>query len=42
MSNTDPIIRIYSYSESETTADNLSKKIMTDIREFIKEQQITA
>lgn len=40
-SNTEPIIRIYSESESETTADNLAKKIMADIREFIKMQQIT-
>jgi phosphomannomutase len=39
-SNTEPIIRIYSESESETTADNLAKKIMLDIRELIKEQQI--
>jgi phosphomannomutase len=39
-SNTEPIIRIYSESESETTADNLAKKIMLDIREFIKMQQI--
>lgn len=39
-SNTEAIIRIYSESESETTADNLAKKIMTDIREFIKMQQI--
>lgn len=36
-SNTEPIIRIYSESESETTAENLAKKIMTDIRELIKE-----
>ena len=41
-SNTEAIIRIYSESESETTADNLAKKIMSDIREFIKMQQITA
>jgi len=41
-SNTEPIIRIYSESESETTADNLAKKIMADIRELIKMQQITA
>lgn len=40
-SNTEPIIRIYSESESKTTADNLAKKIMADIREFIKMQQIT-
>ena len=39
-SNTEPIIRIYSESESETTADNLAKKIMLDIRELIKDQQI--
>lgn len=39
-SNTEPIIRIYSESESETTADNLAKKIMADIRELIKTQQI--
>ncbi|OFY87947.1 MAG: phosphoglucosamine mutase [Bacteroidetes bacterium RIFCSPLOWO2_12_FULL_35_15] len=39
-SNTEPIIRIYSESESETTADNLAKKIMADIREIIKTQQI--
>lgn len=39
-SNTEPIIRIYSESESETTADNLAKKIITDIRELIKLQQV--
>lgn len=39
-SNTEPIIRIYSESESETTADNLAKKIMGDIRELIKQQQL--
>lgn len=39
-SNTEPIIRIYSESESETTADNLAKKIMLDIRELIKAQQV--
>lgn len=39
-SNTEPIIRIYAESESETTAQNLAKKIMLDIRELIKEQQI--
>ena len=39
-SNTEPIIRIYSESESETTADNLAKKIMADIRDCIKKQQI--
>ncbi len=40
-SNTEAIIRIYSESESETTAENLAKKIMADIREFIKMQQIS-
>ncbi|MEO6883555.1 MAG: phosphoglucosamine mutase [Bacteroidia bacterium] len=39
-SNTEPIIRIYAESETETIADNLAKKIMSDIRELIKEQQI--
>lgn len=39
-SNTEPIIRIYSESGLKTTADNLSKKIMSDIREFIKQQQM--
>ena len=38
-SNTEPIIRIYSESESETTAENLAKKIITDIKELIKLQQ---
>lgn len=32
-SNTEPIIRIYAESLSETTANNIAKKIMTDIRE---------
>lgn len=35
-SNTEPIIRIYSEGGSETTANNLATKIMTDIKEFIK------
>jgi len=34
-SNTEPIIRIYSESNSKTTAENISKKIMEDIREAI-------
>jgi len=37
-SNTEPIIRIYSESTSMTTADNLAKKIILDIKEFIKEK----
>ncbi|MBI3503052.1 MAG: phosphoglucosamine mutase [Bacteroidetes bacterium] len=35
-SNTEPIIRIYSESESQSTADNLAKKIISDIKELIK------
>ncbi|MBI4929674.1 MAG: phosphoglucosamine mutase [Bacteroidetes bacterium] len=35
-SNTEPIIRIYSESESQSTADNLSQKIISDIKELIK------
>lgn len=37
-SNTEPIIRIYSESDSETTADHLAKKIIDDIREIVKNQ----
>lgn len=35
-SNTEPIIRIYSESETEATADNLAKKIISDIKEIIR------
>lgn len=35
-SNTEPIIRIYSESESMSTADSLAKKIISDIKELIK------
>ncbi len=34
-SNTEPIIRIYSESESEATAEHLAKKIMQDIKEVV-------
>jgi phosphomannomutase len=34
-SNTEPIIRIYSEGNSETIADNLAKKIITDIKEIL-------
>lgn len=34
-SNTEPIIRIYTEGQSETTAQSLSSKIMGDIREFL-------
>ncbi|MFN4144202.1 MAG: phosphoglucosamine mutase [Runella sp.] len=36
-SNTEPIIRIYSESETEATADYLAKKIIDDIKEIIKQ-----
>jgi phosphomannomutase len=35
-SNTEPIIRIYSESESQSTAASLSQKIISDIKEIIK------
>lgn len=35
-SNTEPIIRIYSESNSETTADNIANQIMNDLRTFSK------
>ncbi|HWD87588.1 MAG TPA: phosphoglucosamine mutase [Mucilaginibacter sp.] len=34
-SNTEPIIRIYSEGNSETIADNLAKKIITDIKDIL-------
>lgn len=34
-SNTEPIIRIYSESNFEVTADNIAKKIMRDIKELM-------
>ncbi len=35
-SNTEPIIRIYSESSSMATADSLAKKIISDIKDIIK------
>ena len=35
-SNTEPIIRIYTESESHTTANSLAQKIISDIKEIIK------
>jgi len=35
-SNTEPIIRIYAEGHSETTANQLAQKIMSDIREILK------
>jgi phosphomannomutase len=37
-SNTEPIIRIYAESSSETTANNIANKIIADIREEINKQ----
>lgn len=35
-SNTEPIIRIYAESSSETTANNIAKRIMADIKEMMQ------
>ena len=35
-SNTEPIIRIYSEGNSETVAENLANKIITDIKEILQ------
>lgn len=35
-SNTEPIIRIYSESQTEATAENLAKKLIADIKEIIR------
>lgn len=35
-SNTEPIIRIYSEGSSETVAENLAQKIITDIKEILR------
>ena len=37
-SNTEPIIRIYSESETSATADHLANKIMLDIKEIIAQK----
>lgn len=34
-SNTEPIIRIYAESDSQSTAEHLAQKLMSDIKEFI-------
>jgi len=36
-SNTEPIIRIYAESKSVTTSENLAKKIISDIKNFLHE-----
>jgi len=35
-SNTEPIIRIYAESQSETTANNLAEKLISDMKQIIK------
>lgn len=35
-SNTEPIIRIYSESNSETTAENIANQLMSDLKNFIQ------
>jgi phosphomannomutase len=37
-SNTEPIIRIYSESETQATAEYLANKIITDIKEIVSQQ----
>ncbi len=39
-SNTEPIIRIYSESESQSTADHLANKIISDFKELISEKEV--
>jgi len=41
-SNTEPIIRIYSESVSETTAENLAEKIIFDIKDMISQMMAKA
>jgi phosphomannomutase len=38
-SNTEPIIRIYSESEHHTTAEVLAEKLITDMKEIIRENR---
>ena len=39
-SNTEPIIRIYAESGSETTSDNIANQIMQDLK-FFSQQQVS-
>ena len=39
-SNTEPIIRIYAESDMEVKAENLAKKIISDIKEIITEKAV--
>ena len=36
-SNTEPIIRIYAESQSETTANSLAEKLIMDMKQFLKD-----
>jgi phosphomannomutase len=38
-SNTEPIIRIYAESNSETTADHIANQIMSDLKNFSQEKR---
>lgn len=40
-SNTEPIIRIYAESDMEIKAENLAKKIISDIKEIISEKTLS-
>ena len=41
-SNTEPIIRIYAESQSQTTAENLAVKIIQDIKDIITQSMARA
>jgi phosphomannomutase len=41
-SNTEPIIRIYAESDMEVKAENLAKKIISDIKEIISEKALAS
>ncbi|PSR05500.1 MAG: phosphoglucosamine mutase [Bacteroidetes bacterium SW_11_45_7] len=41
-SNTEPVIRIYAESTSETTADNLMRKLMEDLKSLSKGEEAEA
>nr|HMT28456.1 phosphoglucosamine mutase [Bacteroidia bacterium] len=41
-SNTEPIIRIYAESQSQTTAENLAEKIISDIKDIISHSMARA
>jgi phosphomannomutase len=41
-SNTEPVIRIYSESQSQTTAENLAEKIISDIKDIVSRMMAKA